>query len=53
MAPLECDIAVHHYPERIEKEDEICDNFRTFLLETFEVVDARVWLQLSELGHSM
>ncbi|GHV22402.1 hypothetical protein FACS189428_4410 [Clostridia bacterium] len=54
MAPLECDIHVHHFPERIEKQDKICMEVRNFLLKTVSgIQDVKVRLQLSELGHSM
>jgi hypothetical protein len=54
MAPLECDISVYHFPERVARQDEICMKVRDFLLNSISgVSDVKVRLHLSELGHSM
>lgn len=54
IAPVECDIAAYNFPERVAKQDEICAKIRLFLLENIDWInDAKVWLQLSELWHSM
>lgn len=53
IADIECDIYAYNYPERIEKQDEICNKIREYLLQhTQWLTDARVWLILSELWHS-
>ncbi len=49
MAPLECDIVAHNFPDRIARQDLICTEVRKFLLENIEVPDAKVRLQLCEL----
>ena len=53
IADVELEITAHAYEERIEKQDEICRNIRSYVLKeipSFE--DVQVWLKLSELGHS-
>lgn len=54
LATIEMDIFAAAFPERIEKQDEICLNVRQFVLDHVGgLEDARVWLALSELGHSV
>ncbi len=53
LAPVEMDIVAAPYPERVERQDEICLNVRQFVLDyVHDLYDAKVWLPLSELGHS-
>jgi hypothetical protein len=53
MAPVEMDIFAAAFPERVERQDDICRNVRKFVLEnTTTISDVQVWLPLSELGHS-
>ena len=50
---VELEISVHAFKERINRQDEIANEFREFLMKEFpEIGDVRVWLKLSELGHS-
>jgi hypothetical protein len=53
LANVELDIFAAPFPERIEKQDEICLNVRQFVLDRVNgLQDAKAWLILSELGHS-
>lgn len=53
IAPIEIEIIAHHYPERIEAADKICLSIRAFVKEQLSsATDVRVWLLLTELGHS-
>lgn len=53
IAPLEVEIFAHYFSERVDNQDKICLDLREFLLEQIpEANDIRVWLILSELGHS-
>lgn len=53
MADVELDIYAAAFPERVQRQDEICANVRSFVLgNTKKVDEAQVWLILSELGHS-
>ena len=53
IATVELEIFAYAFPKRVEKQDEICRNIRKFLLDKLpNVTDIRVWLILSELGHS-
>lgn len=50
---IELEIKAHAFKERIQKQDEICRDVRIFIMEKYESLgDVRVWLVLSELGHS-
>ena len=50
---IELEIKAHAFKERIQKQDEICREVRTFIMGRYESLgDVRVWLVLSELGHS-
>ncbi|MCF7834486.1 hypothetical protein K9M48_00325 [Candidatus Gracilibacteria bacterium] len=54
IAPVECDIAAYNFPARAAKQDLICTEVRKFLLENIDgISDAKVRLQLCELGHSI
>ena len=53
IADIELEIAAHAFGERIKKQDVIFNTVRQFVLKELpHIRDARVWLQLSELGHS-
>src|SRR5437899_61365 len=53
LADIEMDITAAPYPERVERQDEICLEVRQFVLDHVEgLEDAQVWLSLNELGHS-
>jgi hypothetical protein len=53
IAPIEIEIIAHAFDDRVEKQDAISSSVRMFLLEKYPACeDIRVWLQLSELGHS-
>jgi hypothetical protein len=52
IAPLELEILAQRYEERTTKADAICRELRHFLLDHLPIGDARVWLTLTELGHS-
>lgn len=50
---VEIEITAHAFSERVEKEDEICNDIRKYLEANYpELGKVRVWLILSELGHS-
>ncbi len=51
IGDIEIDLSVHSFSERVEKQDEICRNVRNFLQEK-DFKNVKVWLKLSELGHS-
>ena len=53
IGAVELEISVHSFKERVDRQDEIANEFRDFLMKEFpELGDVRVWLKLSELGHS-
>lgn len=53
IGDIEVEISAHAFGDRISRQDEICGIVRTFLMERLpDVSDIRVWLVLSELGHS-
>lgn len=52
LAPVEIEITAAAFKERVEKQDEICLNVQKFVLNKTNLADAKVWLILSELGHS-
>lgn len=49
LADIECDIFAAQYPQRVLKQDEICNQVRDFLIANIAVQDAKVWLMLSEM----
>lgn len=51
LAPVELEINAAAFKERVEKQDEICLNIQKFMKDRVGV-DVKVWLILSELGHS-
>ena len=53
IAPLETEIFAHAFKERVDRQDEICLEIRKHLMQLLPTLsDVRVWLVLSELGHS-
>jgi hypothetical protein len=52
LAPVELEVTAASFKERVEKQDEICLNIQKFLLDELNLSDIKVWLILSELGHS-
>lgn len=53
LAPVEIEITAAAFKERVEKQDEICLNIQKFILEKVDSLqDVKVWLILTELGHS-
>lgn len=53
IAEMELEILAHAFRERVEKQDEICRVIRLHILKNVpELEEIRVWLALSELGHS-
>ena len=52
IAELEVEVTVHAFDERVQKQDEIANNIRKYLLEKIKAQDIRVWVILPQLGHS-
>lgn len=52
LAPVELEITAHAFPERVQRQDEICLKVRAYLKQRIDVHEIRVWLSLPELGHS-
>src|SRR5688572_3249021 len=53
MGDVEMDVHAHEFPDRIERQDELCLEFAAYIQEDLGVADdPRVWLVLSQLGHS-
>jgi hypothetical protein len=53
IAPIELELIGAAFPQRIERQDEICLAVRDWLRSVSpELPEARVWLLLCELGHS-
>jgi hypothetical protein len=51
LAPVELEIKAAAFKERVQKQDEICLSVQKLI--KFELqIDSKVWLVLSELGHS-
>ena len=54
IADVEIKIVAYSYPERVEKQDEICLAVKNFIISHKPSLGSVfVWLQLSELGHSL
>ena len=54
IADIEIKIIAYSYPERIKNQDKICLAIKNFMLSKKSFFDSVfVWLQLSELGHSL
>jgi hypothetical protein len=50
---VELEIKAHAFPERVAKQDDICRDARDYIeKEVPSIAPVKVWLQLSELGHS-
>lgn len=52
IASVELEINAAAFKDRVLKQDKICKNVRKFIMDRLFVKDVRVWLILSELGHS-
>ncbi len=52
LAQLELEVTAAAFKERVEKQDEICLNVQKFIIDKTDLRDVKVWLILSELGHS-
>ena len=52
IAEIELEIAAHSFPERVKKQDQICLEVMQYFQKKTGIENVRVWLQLSELGHS-
>ncbi len=52
IGDVEVQISVHAFPERVAKQDGICLDVMKYLQERTGIENVKVWLQLSELGHS-
>lgn len=53
IADVEIEVAAHAFGDRIIRQDDICNIIRTFVkTHLSNLGDVRVWLMLSELGHS-
>ena len=53
ISEMECDISAYSYPERIQKQDEICNEVKEWIKKNLpETQNVSVWLSLSELWHS-
>lgn len=53
IANTELEIKAYQFPERTERQDEICLSIKNYLEKKCpEAGSFYVWLQLSELGHS-
>lgn len=53
IADIEIVIIAHAYHERIKNQDKICLSLKKFIEERCAPYTVFVWLQLSELGHSL
>ncbi|GEM_PF-993726 len=52
IGDVEVQISAHSFPERIQKQDQVCLDVMKWLQDRTEVKNIKVWLQLSKLGHS-
>lgn len=53
IGEIELEIKAHAFKERVKKQDEICNDVRKYIMDKYKSLgDVRVWLILSELGHS-
>jgi hypothetical protein len=53
IGDLEIEIKAHSFSERVKNQDEICLKIRDYLQNKYPALgNIKVWLQLSELGHS-
>ena len=51
-ADIELEITAHAFHERIGKQDEICLRVMDYIKRESGIENVRVWLKLSNLGHS-
>src|ERR1700752_3398345 len=51
LAKVELEIHAAAFDERLKRQDEICLNIQNYLMDSLNT-DVKVWLVLSELGHS-
>lgn len=50
ISKIECDISAYSYPERVKRQDEICNDVKNWIKENLpDILDVSVWLSLSEL----
>ena len=52
LADVELDITAAAYPERVTRQDDICSRVSAWFSNSAGI-EAKAWLALSELGHSM
>jgi len=53
IGSVEIEITAHEFEKRVKEQDEICRSLRDNLMKNFpQLGDIRVWLILSQLGHS-
>ena len=53
IGKVELEIKAHAFKERVERQDEICNDVRKYIMQKNKSLgDIRVWLILNELGHS-
>ena len=53
IGDVELEITAHAFPERVERQDDICNEVRQFIQKEYPSLgEVRVWLILAELGHS-
>lgn len=53
IGAVELEIKAHVFEERVKKQDEICNEVRNYIEKKYPSLgEVRVWLVLSELGHS-
>ena len=52
LADVEFDITAAAYPERVTRQDAICSLVSAWFSNSAGI-EAKAWLALSELGHSM
>ena len=53
IGEVEVEITAHAFSERVQKQDEICLEVMKYIQENVPSIgNVKVWLKLSELGHS-
>ncbi len=53
IGDVELEVTAHALPERVQRQDDICNEVRKFMQEGCPSLgEVRVWLILCELGHS-
>lgn len=52
IGDIEMQVSAHAFQERVDKQDQICLSAMKWLQERTGLQNIKVWLQLSELGHS-